>query len=179
MIKSLLTGWHCRRAAWLLQGVAKPGQLLLDAGCGDAPYRQTLRGCHIVGVDLRSAAGTTIIADLGSLPFASQVFDGVLCFQVLYYARYPELWLAELSRVLKPQGWLATSVSRPQAIRREKAAAPSIPLRECQAWRWEEMLTACGFCNITPWWEWLAGRYLGAYIFGLHRKSVSAEEDSQ
>lgn len=48
-------------------------------------------------------------ADLGRLPFPAQQFDSVVCLEVLEYVWTAEEALAEISRVLKPNGTLILS----------------------------------------------------------------------
>jgi SAM-dependent methyltransferase len=55
-----------------------------------------------------------VISQLENLPFASQMFDSVICTQVLEHVKEPQLVLNEIARALKeggmicltaPQGW--------------------------------------------------------------------------
>lgn len=95
---------------------------VLDVGCGggymiDAIARENL---ELVGIDLAQqalvAAHTRALqqqydaklmrASALNLPFADDAFDGVVCTDVLVHVPNPRRVVAEISRVLKPGGWL-------------------------------------------------------------------------
>ena len=102
------------------------GGIILDLGCGfggrTLAYQQ-LTGNTFVGVDIDSRASTAglqfarsmgstdafFAAAVGeSLPFTSDSFDAVLCYDVLEHVQDLERTLAEVYRVLKPAGLLLT-----------------------------------------------------------------------
>jgi arsenite methyltransferase len=101
---------------------AKPGDRILDVGCGPGFYCAELLGevgpdGSIVGLDasptmLALAAqrceGHTNVAfdtaDATSLPVADASFDGALCVQVLEYVPDVLAGLAELHRAVRPGG---------------------------------------------------------------------------
>ena len=100
-------------------GTPAAGNLhVLDAGCGtgaNLAMLDELRSCD--GLDLEPAAlgfcaqrGLTrlIQGSITELPLASQAFDLVTSFEVLYHlgVRDDRRALAELHRVLRPGGWL-------------------------------------------------------------------------
>jgi len=117
------------------------GDIFLDLGCGEgrhviSTYMEgscvDAEGVHSVGVDLSfkdvktaqqrfgdfaqiHVPGKQFSLAVGSalqLPFADHAFDKVLCSEVLeHIPNYPGA-LAEINRVLKPQGQLAISVPR-------------------------------------------------------------------
>jgi len=80
---------------------------ILDIGCGNKPFRAVFSetsfywGIDIVEGPSRSA---DIVGDVCVLPFASRVFDTVLCFQVMEHLARPAEMLAEAFRVLEPGG---------------------------------------------------------------------------
>ena len=162
-------GRHARRAARLFSPVNQEGDRVLDAGAGESPYRRFLRG-RITGVDIRLTPGVNTVATIAALPFPDAAFDGATCFQVLYYASDPRRWILELARVVKPNGWLAVSISRPPALQREQAAHPERPLCDWTLPMWEKVFAESGWMDMTPWRERLL-RHAGAYWFGLFRKS--------
>ncbi|MCW5725686.1 MAG: methyltransferase domain-containing protein [Maricaulaceae bacterium] len=115
----------------------RPGMRVLDLGCGRGRHLHALywgeTPVHAVGADLsfgealvaahgffslppppespdRSAALSA--ADAGRLPFADASFDRVICSEVLEHVDDPEAVLAEIIRVLKPDGLVAVSVPR-------------------------------------------------------------------
>lgn len=97
----------------------QPG-LWLDVGCGAGTYSRLLRadGHRVVGVDYalpslvkakeknRDSDIAWVSADVQHLPFADGSVDGVLCFGVMQALGTPDRALAELSRVLRPDGEL-------------------------------------------------------------------------
>jgi ubiquinone/menaquinone biosynthesis C-methylase UbiE len=118
---ALVEAEHLGRYLWAGQIAA--GKRVLDAGCGMA------YGCRILsaagasqvdGVDIApailDAARSTMpencrlqVADVGSLPFADDAFDLVVCFEVISHVQEPDRVLAELARVLAPDGVLVVS----------------------------------------------------------------------
>jgi len=88
------------------------GARVLDAGAGEGRYRPELEHSRYVGIDL--AVGDVgwhyqdldAIGDLCRLPFATGLFDAVLCTQVLEHVTEPQRVLREIQRVLKPGGQL-------------------------------------------------------------------------
>ena len=94
-----------------------PGDVLLDAGCGDGNFLHYLCGqvgARGVGVDssgvaLKVAAAqfprfTYCAGDLTCLPFRDASFTKVLCFNVIEHVRQQDEAMRELRRVLRPGG---------------------------------------------------------------------------
>jgi SAM-dependent methyltransferase len=90
---------------------------LLDVGCGDKPYEAWFRehvtsyiGIEHVGTFGATAAGQRSRADVvyggGRLPFRDGAFDTVLSVQVLEHTPRPAELVAEMARVLAPEGLL-------------------------------------------------------------------------
>jgi SAM-dependent methyltransferase len=86
---------------------------LLDAGCGDMPFRDILQPlvCSYIGVDRRQREGI-VVGYLRNLPFDCESFDTVVCFQVLDDFPEPRELLRELHRVLSKSGSLILSVNQ-------------------------------------------------------------------
>ncbi len=93
---------------------AKPGESILDLGCGDGQLTERLAatGAVVTGVDvspemLAAARSRGIDAYEGSaesLPFADHSFDAVFSNAVLHWVRDQDAMMAEVRRVLKPGG---------------------------------------------------------------------------
>ena len=92
-------------------GSLRPGTRVLDAGSGNAPYRELFRDCRYFTADRESTphAGNTqvdVLASLENLPLADASFDLVLCTQVLEHVPEPLTVLREFHRLLIPGGQL-------------------------------------------------------------------------
>jgi SAM-dependent methyltransferase len=90
---------------------------LLDVGCGDKPYEAWFRDyvSSYIGIEhaaafAATAAGQRSRADVvyggGTLPFRDGAFDTVLSVQVLEHTPRPAPLVAEMARVLAPDGLL-------------------------------------------------------------------------
>lgn len=88
--------------------VLPPGRLL-DLGCGTGHSFHLLAPRETVGVDLSAEAlagqeRETALADMRAVPFEDGSFDSVLSVQSLEHVPDPERVLAEVRRVLRPEG---------------------------------------------------------------------------
>ncbi len=114
-----------RRTRWLFERLARtPDARILDAGSGLGTalhlIDRALPAAEAVGTDVDPqrhldgrAAGVTApvtAADLAHLPHAGEVFDAVLCSEVLEHVDDDRVALRELHRVLRPGGQLLVSV---------------------------------------------------------------------
>lgn len=118
---------HVVRYAFAARHVA--GRRALDAGCGcgyGAHYLLRADASEVIGVDLDPAsidysrrhfadeALGFAVGDVLNLPFEAESFDVVTCFEVFEHVEPPAALLAELRRVLRPDGVLV--VSTPNAL---------------------------------------------------------------
>ena len=90
---------------------------VLDVGAGEAPWRELLTHTEYIGVDVDLAGefGMRRKPDIvyyvgGELPFADESFDHVLCTEVMEHVPDPAAFLADLRRVLRPNGSLVLTV---------------------------------------------------------------------
>jgi SAM-dependent methyltransferase len=79
---------------------------VLDAGCGEAPYRILFPHCFYESADFCSAnrnyVKPTYECDLAHIPVKNNRYDAVLFNQVMEHLPEPAKVLAELYRVMKP-----------------------------------------------------------------------------
>lgn len=86
--------------------------MYLDVGCGNKPYASLFpQATFYFGIDITHVnSAADIVADLQrGLPLASGKINCVICTQVIEHIRSPNLLLAEIHRVLKPEGQLFLS----------------------------------------------------------------------
>jgi SAM-dependent methyltransferase len=97
-----------------------PGQVILDAGCGNGWLASLYGPGHtVVAIDLADA-NLRRVRDLGlaavkhnldrGLPFADASFDTVVCSEILEHIFSPDLLLREIHRVLRPGGRVILTV---------------------------------------------------------------------
>ena len=89
----------------------KPGELVLDAGAGRAPYRSLFAHARYETADFlavkdKKYTAPDYVCDLAEIPVEDARFDHVILTQVLEHLPEPSRVLAELHRVLRPGGTL-------------------------------------------------------------------------
>lgn len=87
----------------------------LDVGCGKKPYRKLFNSEVYIGVDMRttlhhSGNNIDVYYDGKKLPFNDEQFDSVVTSQVFEHVFHPDLFLSEINRVLKSDGYLLITV---------------------------------------------------------------------
>ncbi len=115
--------WAWRRRRELLLGEARPGERVLDLGCGAGRFVAALRqaGADPVGVEIAEAAleraranapgaDLRLLEDDGSLPLEHAAVDLVWCSEVLEHVADTAHLLLEVRRVLRPGGRLLITV---------------------------------------------------------------------
>jgi len=113
--------WERRRA--LLLGEARPGERVLDLGCGAGRFVAALRdaGSEPVGVEIAAGAleraravapgaDLRLLAEDGSVPLEHGSVDLVWCSEVLEHVADGAHLLQEARRVLRPGGRLLLTV---------------------------------------------------------------------
>jgi len=123
-----LLHWLAAARAALIPPAARPGAVLVDAGCGGgllAPYVSKL-GYRHVGVDLGLAGLSTasshgvspVNGDVTALPLATGVADVVAAGEILEHVTDLPGTVAELCRVLAPGGLLVIDTVNDTALSR-------------------------------------------------------------
>jgi SAM-dependent methyltransferase len=95
-----------------------PGPLVLDLGCGEGSFQYSHYTCKILAIDVafgsrpRNSPDRVFYArgDSQALPLASGTIDFAVCNHSLEHVTRIRETLAELARVLKPDGFLWISV---------------------------------------------------------------------
>jgi SAM-dependent methyltransferase len=104
----------------------RPGERLLDAGCGEGRhcFGALERGAHVVGLDLdrealrraagalreRGALAAMIRGDTFHLPFRDASFDKVICSEVMEHVHDYRAAARELARVTRARGVVAVTI---------------------------------------------------------------------
>lgn len=102
----------------------RPGSTLVDLGCGDGTVTirvaERLGAAHVVGVDFygswideaRERGIDVKVADLGEgLPFEDSSVEVIHSNQVIEHLAKTDLFLQEIQRVLKPDGYAIVSTN--------------------------------------------------------------------
>jgi len=108
----------------------RPGERLLDAGCGEGRhcFGALACGAHVIGLDLDAGAlrvgaerlraraarrgqlGALLRGDAFHLPFADATFDKVICAEVMEHVHDYRAAARELARVTRPEGRVAVTI---------------------------------------------------------------------
>ena len=123
--------WAWRRRRALLVGEARPGERVLDLGCGAGRFVAALRdaGADPVGVELAAAAierarrnapraDLRLVEPDGGLPLGHGEIDLVWCSEVLEHVPETGAFLNEVRRVLKRGGRVLITVPDHGRLRR-------------------------------------------------------------
>jgi SAM-dependent methyltransferase len=127
-----------RLSALFELAAARPGDRVLEVGCGAGHVLQQFTDARRTGIDLSAGMVARARTRLGQraelarasgdrLPFASHVFDVVLCTEVLEHVQDPGAVIAELVRVARPGARIVVSIPNEANIDRIKRALRRIP----------------------------------------------------
>jgi len=115
------TDYPKQLCAYLFQSLKlKKGMEMLEPGCGRGEFLNNFKelGLNVVGVDLSPEAANydngldVKICDVekDELPFESNTFDVIFSKSFIEHLHYPDRYLEEAYRILKPGGMLVTLV---------------------------------------------------------------------
>jgi SAM-dependent methyltransferase len=141
--------------------VAKPGDLLLDVGCGSGISVEALRGVgyNAIGCDVFVGAHVVKPFVVGSglhLPMADETFQIVTADSYLEHVFDVETALSELNRVCKPNGYIV--------IHCPNLLSPIHPLKALLYYRRQYIKSKLAFC--TPFGN-TTGKVLGQMMTNL------------
>jgi SAM-dependent methyltransferase len=110
---------ECEHLARYLWAATQVRGEALDVACGTGYGARLLaRNAHVSGVDrdqeavdrARSrVAGTFLVAEVPPIPFPSEAFDFVICFETVEHISDDVSFMLEIRRVLRPRGTLLVS----------------------------------------------------------------------
>ncbi|MFO0956201.1 MAG: class I SAM-dependent methyltransferase [Isosphaeraceae bacterium] len=140
------------------------GRVVLDLGCGKGRFGRHLRdrGARVVGLDvafgmLDGGDGPARVQGSAlSLPFRDAAFDVVLAVEMIQHLppRGLERVLAEIGRVLKPEGHLAVIDRNPGALDPKRPWLPALVVKEIDQARGRWMYPRNG--PVQERWQWPA-----------------------
>ena len=84
------------------------GDRLLDAGAGACPYRKYFNHTEYESADMEGIH--TFICQIERLPVVDNTYDAIVNTQVMEHVKDPQVMLAELYRVMRPNGKLFLTV---------------------------------------------------------------------
>lgn len=97
----------------------EPGHCYLDLGCGEGRMMRRLSamGAAVHGVDINEElavrAGSSVVADVLSLPMRDETYDGLYTVLTLEHVEDHGSFFAESARVTKPGGVLVLVANHP------------------------------------------------------------------
>jgi hypothetical protein len=121
LLKRVLKGTN-KAAEKAVREVSKrlgPGGSVLVVGgavAGSGAGRLYDSGLDVVGTDIYPTALTKVVADAHELPFRNESFDAVWIQAVLEHVLNPDVVVAEIHRVLKPDGLVFADTPFMQAV---------------------------------------------------------------
>jgi len=96
------------------------GGLTLDVGAGGYDrYSGLFSSERYIRLDFNIQNKPDLVADAHALPFKHEVFDSIVCTQVLEHLKNPFLAVSEFRRILKPQGIVLLTVPQVNELHEE------------------------------------------------------------
>ena len=108
--------WYVTRFVKNVAKSLKKGSTILDAGAGESVYKKIFSHCNYKAIDLAvgesrwNYANLDYVGSLHEMPIEAELFDAVLCTQVLEHLEWPRESVKEMHRILKPGGSLYMTV---------------------------------------------------------------------
>lgn len=114
--------WYVTRFVENVAQSLPEGASILDAGAGESVYKKYFAHCNYKAIDLAvgesrwNYSNLDYIGPLHEMPIDDEVFDAVLCTQVLEHLEWPRESVKEMYRVLKPNGklYMTLPMSHPE-----------------------------------------------------------------
>ena len=112
--------WYITRFVMnVAQGLPQKSSIL-DAGAGESVYKKLFSHCEYKAIDLAvgescwNYSNLDYVGPLHEMPIEDDIFDAVLCTQVLEHLEWPRESVKEIHRVLKMDGTLYMTVPMAQ-----------------------------------------------------------------
>ena len=108
--------WYVNRFVESVATSLPDGSSILDAGAGESVYKKLFSRCSYKAIDLAvgesrwNYTNLDYIGPLHEMPIEDEIFDAVLCTQVLEHLEWPRESVKEMHRVLKSGGKLYMTV---------------------------------------------------------------------
>ena len=112
--------WYVNRFVENVATSLPTGSSILDAGAGESIYKKFFSHCNYKAIDLAvgesrwNYANLDYVGFLHKMPIENEMFDAVLCTQVLEHLEWPRESVKEMHRVIKPGGKLYMTVPMAQ-----------------------------------------------------------------
>lgn len=162
---------HLDRWAAAAASSAAPGARVLDAGAGDALYREHFAHTKYETSDLvvidRGDSPVDYVCSVDDMPMPDDTYDMVFCSQVLEHVTDPVASLREIRRVLNPDGsaWLSAPLFY------EEHETP-YDFRRYTQFEWRRLADEAGFEVESI--DWLEGYYgTVSYQLQMYARSMS------